>query len=175
MTQWLPTNTFRVRRSPANPSNCSNPVAISKEKSYERKHIMIMAGIVVAAVTALAALAIPVRADDADELERIFMRPPEVAKPGMLWFWMGCNPSRDGFTRDLRAFKTAGFNRPAMFHWADVTTPWSGEIGNSPTPEIVSWTEPWWMLARHAAEESRRLGMDFGMGNGTGYESSGGP
>lgn len=110
-----------------------------------------------------------------DDLERAFTNPPESAKPGVLWMWMGCNLSKQGITRDLEALKSAGFNRTTMFSLADVTTPWAGEIGNSPTPQIISWTEPWWELVRHAALESKRLGMDFGMFNGPSYESSGGP
>jgi alpha-L-rhamnosidase len=106
--------------------------------------------------------------------EKVFQDPPESAKPGVLWMWMGSNISKEGITRDLEALKEEGFNRTTMFSLADVTTPWAGEIGNSPTPELVSWTEPWWKLVRHAAEESRRLHMDFGMFNGPGYESSGG-
>ncbi|MGC8641715.1 MAG: glycosyl hydrolase [Isosphaeraceae bacterium] len=111
----------------------------------------------------------------ADDLEQTFTHPPDSARPGVLWMWMGCNLSKSGITRDLEALKDAGFGRTTMFSLADVTTPWAGEIGNSPTPEIISWTEPWWKLVRHAAEESRRLGMDFGMFNGPSYESSGGP
>jgi alpha-L-rhamnosidase len=109
-----------------------------------------------------------------DELEKIFLHPPESAKPGVLWMWMGCNISKAGITKDLEALKKQGFNRTTMFSLADVTTPWAGVIGKSPTPEIISWTEPWWKLVRYAAEESRRLKMDFGMYNGAGYESSGG-
>ena len=109
------------------------------------------------------------------DLEKAFANPPETAKPGVLWMWMGCNLSKAGITRDLEALKAAGFNRTTMFSLADVTTPWAGEIQNSPTPEIISWTEPWWQMVRHAALESKRLGMDFGMFNGPSYESSGGP
>lgn len=104
----------------------------------------------------------------------VFRKPPETAKPGVLWMWMGSNLSKTGITRDLEALREAGFNRTTMFSLADVTSPWSGEIGNSPTPELIAWTEPWWNLVRHAAEESKRLGMDFGMFNGPGYETSGG-
>ena len=88
--------------------------------------------------------------------------------------WMGANLSKAGITKDLEALKKEGFNRTTMFSLADVTTPWACDIGKSPTPEIISWTEPWWKLVRHAAEESKRLGMDFGMFNGPSYESSGG-
>lgn len=111
----------------------------------------------------------------AADLEKAFANPPEAAKPGVLWMWMGCNLSKAGITRDLEALKAAGFNRTTVFSLADVTTPWAGEIQNSPTPEIISWTEPWWQMVRHAAQESKRLGMDFGMFNGPSYESSGGP
>lgn len=107
--------------------------------------------------------------------EKVFLNPPETAKPGVLWMWMGANLSKTGITKDLEALKKEGFNRTTMFSLADVTTPWAGEIKKSPTPEIVSWTEPWWALVRHAAQESKRLGMDFGMFNGPSYESSGGP
>ena len=110
----------------------------------------------------------------ADELESVFQHPPDAARPGVLWMWMGCNLSQAGITRDLEALKAAGFGRTTMFSLADTCSPWAGEIRNSPTPEIISWTEPWWAMVRHAAKESRRLGLDFGMFNGPSYESSGG-
>ncbi|HEX8023893.1 glycosyl hydrolase [Mucilaginibacter sp.] len=105
----------------------------------------------------------------------VFNHPPQSAGPGVLWMWMGANLSKKGITKDLEALKKEGFTSTTMFSLADVTTPWAGNINKSPTPELISWTEPWWKLVRHAAEESKRLGMDFGMFNGPGYESSGGP
>ncbi|HEX8461460.1 MAG TPA: glycosyl hydrolase, partial [Segetibacter sp.] len=104
----------------------------------------------------------------------VFRNPPADAKPGVLWMWMGANLSMQGITKDLEALKGQGFNRTTMFSLADITTPWAGYIGKDPTPEIISWTEPWWKLVRHAAVESKRLGMDFGMFNGPSYTSSGG-
>jgi hypothetical protein len=106
--------------------------------------------------------------------EGVFVNPPPAASPGVLWMWMGCNLSKTGITKDLEALKEEGFNRTTMFSLADVTTPWAGQIKKSPTPELVAWTEPWWNMVRYAAEESKRLGMDFGMFNGAGYEASGG-
>lgn len=104
----------------------------------------------------------------------VFTHPPESAKPGVLWMWMGTNINKANITKDLEALKAQGFNRTTMFSLADVVNPWSAIIGKTKTPEIISWTEPWWKLVRFAAEESKRLGMDFGMFNGPGYESSGG-
>ncbi len=112
--------------------------------------------------------------DTSTDPENLFLHPPESAKPGVLWMWMGSNVSKSGITKDLEALHEEGFNRTTMFSLADVTTPWAGQIGKSPTPEIIAWTEPWWELVKFAAEESKRLGMDFGMFNGAGYESSGG-
>ncbi|MBB3967711.1 glycosyl hydrolase [Mucilaginibacter phyllosphaerae] len=106
---------------------------------------------------------------------KYFLNPPPAARPGVLWMWMGSNLSKAGIRKDLEALKQEGFNRTTMFSLADVTTPWAGSIANSPTPGLISWTEPWWKMVRYAAQESKRLGMDFGMYNGPGYESSGGP
>jgi len=104
-----------------------------------------------------------------------FTHPPESAKPGVLWMWMGSNISRGGIRDDLEALKKEGFNSTTMLTLADITTPWSAVIGKSPTQQMVAWTEPWWQMVRYAAEESKRLGMDFGMFNCPGYETSGGP
>lgn len=111
----------------------------------------------------------------ANNLEQIFLHPSENAKPAVFWMWMGSNVTKEGITKDLEALKYEGINKTIMFSLSDITTPWAGVIGKSPTPEIIAWTEPWWKLVRFAAEESKRLGMDFGMFNGPGYETSGGP
>jgi hypothetical protein len=111
----------------------------------------------------------------AEELDKSFVNPPDSARPRVLWMWMGSNISKDGITKDLEALKAAGFGGATMFSLSDTTTPWAGVIAKSPTPEIVAFTEPWWALVRHAAKESARLGLDFGMFNGAGYETSGGP
>jgi len=110
----------------------------------------------------------------ADELDQIFARPPESAKPRVMWMWMGRNVTDAGITRDLEALKDAGFGGAMMFALADVCTPWQAEIGNSPEPDVAAFTDPWWKHVRHAAAESKRLGLDFGMGNCPGYETSGG-
>lgn len=107
--------------------------------------------------------------------EKLFLDPPKSAYPGVLWMWMGSNISKEGITKDLEALKKEGFSSTTMFSLADVTTPWAGIIKNSPTPDVIAWTEPWWKMVRYAATESKRLGMNFGMFNCPGYESSGGP
>ncbi len=115
------------------------------------------------------------RIASADTLEDAFTNPPAAARPQVLWMWMGGNVSSNGITRDLEALKEEGFAGTMVFSLADSCTPWAGVISNCPTPGVVTFTDPWWQLVRHAAAESRRLGLDFGVHNCAGYESSGGP
>jgi hypothetical protein len=110
-----------------------------------------------------------------DDPEYVFTNPPEDAKPGVLWMWMGSNVSQHGITKDLEAMKAEGFNSATMSTLADVTMPWSAVIKRSPTPQIIGWTEPWWKLVRYATEEAQRLNMTLGIFNCPGYEASGGP
>ncbi len=111
----------------------------------------------------------------ADSIENAFTNPPPAARPHVMWMWMGCNLSKPEITKDLEALKDAGFGGTLMFSVADTTTPWPGEIGKSPTPEIIAFTEPWWKMVRYTAMESQRLGLDFGMAGSPGYSTSGGP
>ena len=108
------------------------------------------------------------------DLATAFKNPPNSTRPYALWMWMGSNISKDGITRDLEAMKDAGIGGATIYSLADTLIPWSGVILKSPTPEIVTWTEPWWEMVRHAASECRRLGLDLLLHNCAGYESSGG-
>ena len=108
------------------------------------------------------------------DVEAKFLSPPHSARPYVLWMWMGCNISKEGITRDLEAMQEAGIGGATIFSLADTLTPWSGVIHNSPTPEIVAFTEPWWAMIRHACAEARRLGLELILHNCAGYESSGG-
>jgi alpha-L-rhamnosidase len=103
-----------------------------------------------------------------------FPTPPDSARPYVLWMWMGHNISAAGITRDLEAMREAGIGGATIFSLADTVTPWAGAILKSPTPEIVSFTERWWALVRHAAGECHRLGLELSLHNCAGYESSGG-
>jgi hypothetical protein len=111
----------------------------------------------------------------APSAEDVFLSPPPSARPAVMWMWMGSNITPAGITNDLEKLRDAGFGGTLVFSLADVCSPWARDIANAPTPEVVAFTPPWWKLVRHAAAESLRLGLDFGMGNCAGYESSGGP
>lgn len=87
---------------------------------------------------------------------------------------MGHNVSAAGITRDLEAMRDAGIGGATIFSLSDTTMPWACSILKSPTPEIVTFTEPWWALVRHAASECERLGLELILHNCAGYEASGG-
>jgi hypothetical protein len=110
-----------------------------------------------------------------EDPEQVFMRPPESAKPGVWWHWMGCNVTKTGITRDLEEFKKSGIGMATIFGMADVCSPWAAHIENSPTDGLIAFTDPWWEMVRHAAAEGKRLGIDVGLHNCPGYTSTGGP
>jgi (4-O-methyl)-D-glucuronate---lignin esterase len=111
----------------------------------------------------------------ADELASRFADPPSDARPWVYWMWMGSNISTNGIAGDLRALKDEGFGGTVMVSLADICTPWPAPIANSPTPDIVTFNNKWWQMVRFAAQESHRLGLQFGFHNCAGYETSGGP
>jgi hypothetical protein len=124
----------------------------------------------------LAVLILPTTAAFAAESpEAVFRQPPESARPGVWWHWMGCNVTKEGITRDIESFKSSGIGSATIFGMADSCTPWAAHIDNSPTDGLLAFTDPWWQLVRHAAAEGKRLGIDVGLHNCPGYTSTGGP
>jgi hypothetical protein len=108
------------------------------------------------------------------DLAKAFTSPPPSTRPYVLWMWMGSNITEEGITHDLEAMQEAGIGGATIFSLADTLTPYSGVILKSPTPEIVTFTEPWWKLLRFAATECKRLGLELLLHNCAGYETSGG-
>lgn len=103
-----------------------------------------------------------------------FATPSAKARPYVLWMWMGTNLSAEGITRDLEAMHEAGIGGATIYSLSDTVIPWPCEIGKGPTPELVTYSEAWWTLLRHAAREADRLGLELILHNCAGYESSGG-
>jgi hypothetical protein len=126
-------------------------------------------------VTTLLSLLLSTLLPASADPEAVFRNPPDSAKPGVWWHWMGSNVSKEGITRDLEEFKKAGISGATIFGMADVCTPWAGHIENSPNDGLLAFTDPWWKLVRHAAAEGQRLGVDVGLHNCPGYTSTGGP
>lgn len=107
--------------------------------------------------------------------EMLFRNPPQQAKTGVWWHWMGCHVTEEGIRRDLAYFKETGIGCATIFGMADLCTPWATSIPGSRTEGLIAFTEPWWKWVRFAAQEGRRLGIDIGLHNCPGYTSTGGP
>ena len=102
-------------------------------------------------------------ADDA--LQAGFENPPAAAKARTWWHWINGNVSKVGITADLEAMKKVGIQEVQIFN-VDLKDPQGSATYLSPQ---------WLSLFKHAATESKRLGLELGFHNGPGWSSSGGP
>lgn len=101
----------------------------------------------------------------ADDLKASFANPPDSARPGVYWYFMDGNLSREGMTRDLESMKAAGLGS-ALFLEVNVGVP-RGKV------DFLS--DEWQSLFAHAVREAERLGLEIVLGSGPGWTGSGGP
>ncbi|MBQ7814942.1 MAG: hypothetical protein IJ387_10680, partial [Thermoguttaceae bacterium] len=94
-----------------------------------------------------------------------FMSPPDSARPGVYWFFLDANLSKEGMKADLEAMKRAGIGR-AIAMEANQGGP-KGSVAYM-TPE---WLDCW----RFAGAEAKRLGIDLTLASGPGWCGAGGP
>ena len=126
-----------------------------------------------AALAVSAALATGAQA--APDPQEVFENPPQSAKTGVWWHWMGCNVTKDGIVKDLEWFRRTGIGAATIFGMADICTPWATTIENSPTKGLVAFTPQWWRFVRFACEEAEKRGVELGLHDCPGYTSTGGP
>ena len=104
-------------------------------------------------------------APDGATLQKAFLHPPDSARAKTWWHWMNGNVTREGITLDLEAMQRAGIGGVQLF-----------EVGEGIPPGPVAYGSPEHLeLLEYAANEAARLGLEFGMMNGPGFSSSGGP
>ena len=99
-----------------------------------------------------------------DKIKKSFANPPDSVRPGVYWYFMDGNLSREQMTADLESMKKAGIGN-VIFLEVNVGVP-RGKV------DFLS-TE-WQELFTHALKESKRLGITFTMGVGPGWTGSGG-
>jgi hypothetical protein len=100
-----------------------------------------------------------------DELKQGFLNPPDSVRPGVYWYFMDGNLSREGITKDLESMKAAGIGN-VLFLEVNVGVP-RGKI------DFLS--DEWQDLFKHAVKECERLGIELTLGSGPGWAGSGGP
>jgi len=103
--------------------------------------------------------------DQTDKLKEEFKNPPESSKPGVYWYFMDGNLSREEMTKDLESMKEAGINNLIFL-----------EVGiGVPRGPVDFMSEEWQNHFVHAVREAERLGIKILLGAGPGWCGSGGP
>ncbi|MCC5931431.1 MAG: hypothetical protein JJU28_19445 [Cyclobacteriaceae bacterium] len=103
--------------------------------------------------------------ESADTLQDAFKTPPDTAKPGVYWYFMDGNLSREEMTKDLESMKAVGISNLIFL-----------EVGiGVPRGPIDFMSEEWQDLYIHAVREAERLGIKILLGAGPGWCGSGGP
>jgi alpha-L-rhamnosidase/F5/8 type C domain len=97
--------------------------------------------------------------------EKDFQNPANQYKPKTWMHAMSANMSKEGLTKDLESLKEVGIGGFLLFNISQ-GIPKGKVVYNSPEHhEMIT----------HAAKESERLGLSFGVHNCDGWSSSGGP
>lgn len=99
------------------------------------------------------------------ELSALVQETPHSAKPRTWWHWLNGNVSRQGITEDLEAMAEQGYGGVALFN----AGLWMPDGGN----DFLS--ESWINHVTWAAQECKRLGLDFSLHNCDGWSQSFGP
>lgn len=103
--------------------------------------------------------------DTTDTLKDAFQSPPDTAKPGVYWYFMDGNLSREEMTKDLESMKEVGISNLIFL-----------EVGIGVPRGPVDFMSPEWQdLYVHAVREAERLGIKILLGAGPGWCGSGGP
>ena len=106
-----------------------------------------------------------ISSDDGDTLKSGFLNPPDSTRPGVYWYFMDGNLSKEVMTKDLESMKKAGIGN-LIFLEVNV---------GIPRGKVDFLSEQWQDLFQHAVREAERLGIAITLGVGPGWSGSGGP
>ena len=98
-------------------------------------------------------------------LKKGFANPPDSARPGVYWYFMDGNLSKEAITKDLESMKKAGIGYVVYLEV---------NVG-VPRGSVDFFSQEWKELFKYAVEESERLGIAITLGVGPGWTGSGGP
>ena len=103
--------------------------------------------------------------NDLSELKSGFINPPDSSRPGVYWYFMDGNLSKEAMTKDLESMKQAGIG---YLVYLEVNV-------GVPRGKVDFLSQEWKELFKHAVEECERLGIVITLGVGPGWTGSGGP
>ena len=99
------------------------------------------------------------------DLEKGFQNPPDSVRPGVYWYFMDGNLSREAMTKDLEAMKQAGIGNLVYLEV---------NVG-VPRGPVDFLSDEWMDMFGFAVSECERLGINITLGVGPGWTGSGGP
>jgi hypothetical protein len=108
----------------------------------------------------LAPLAALHAAEPANVSFKGFRSPPTQARAMVYWDWLGGNLNRAAITRDLEHMRRVGLGGGLLF---DVPPLHGAYVPAPPEGPVAFMSREWLDLVNFAAEESHRLGLDFGI------------
>ncbi len=94
-----------------------------------------------------------------------FKNPPASARPGVYWYFMDGNLSRDGITSDLESMREVGIGHVVFLEV---------KVG-VPRGKVDMLSPQWQDMFKHALRECERLDIEMTLGIGPGWAGSGGP
>ncbi len=130
------------------------------QKFYSLKFIFLASLILIISLTKLSC-----QTTSADKLKDEFRNPPDAARPGVYWYFMDGNMSKEAMTKDLESMKKVGIGN-LIFLEVNV---------GIPRGPVDFLSDQWQDLFTHAVRESERLGIAITLGVGPGWSGSGGP
>jgi hypothetical protein len=99
------------------------------------------------------------------DLRADFISPPDSARPGVYWYFMDGNMSREGMTADLESMKDAGIGN-ILFLEVNIGVP---------RGPVDFMSDAWQDNFVHLVRQAERLGIDVTVGTGPGWTGAGGP
>ena len=100
-----------------------------------------------------------------NSLKRNFQNPPDAARPGVYWYFMDGNLSKEAISKDLESMKAVGIGNVLFL-----------EVNMGiPRGKVDFLSEEWQNIFQHAVREAERLGIAISLGVGPGWSGSGGP
>ena len=126
-----------------------------------RRSSILVAGLVCGLFVASANL--PAANLSADPLLAGFRNPSSWAKPTLFWMMGETTTTKEGITADLEAYQQMGFGGATWFE----------QLFLHRTDPVKAFTPEYFELVRHAATESKRLGLVFEFNVSSGYCTGG--
>jgi len=132
---------------------------------YQKKYLVILGLVALSIALFSCNKTLDKQNPTSDELYKAFVNPPDSVRPGVYWYFMDGNMSKEAMTKDLESMKEAGIGS-VVFLEVNVGVP-RGHV------DFLS--EAWQEGFAHAIKEAERLGIAVILGSGPGWAGSGGP